>query len=200
MPVLVQNYENNVVFWQKYILLNCSLLLKLLAVVAIAQKSIITLTTGGNFWVGQMMDLSIIRLHNRQCDQIGWNFSILSKLMVDLTFAKILNLFWNIFMKLGPFWSLQMVKYWKIILTIWSHWQQSKFILHWYCNLKPPLTTTIYLWKYSICRLKLFQSIIFCCLNYSINFYLYFAANDDIRRVVMQLFKKARTFVCPFYR
>ena len=49
MPVLVQNYENNVVFWQKYILLNCSLLLKLLAVVAIAQKSIITLTTGGNF-------------------------------------------------------------------------------------------------------------------------------------------------------
>jgi hypothetical protein len=33
-------------------------------------------------------------------------------------------------------------------------------------------------------------------MNYSINFYLYFAANDDIRRVVLQLFRKARTFLC----
>ena len=72
-----------------------------------------------------------------QRDQIWRNIATLANflkslanvLRVYLTFANILNLFWHISMPLGKFWLLQMVKFWKISLTVWSHWLNHSSIL-----------------------------------------------------------------------
>ena len=51
---------------------------------------------------------------------------------VYITLAKILKLFGHIFMLLGKFWLLQMAKYWKLSIAIWSHsrWPGRQWLDH----------------------------------------------------------------------